>query len=225
MSDTRTQLLVGPADAGRAMTLDDFARVEGTPGYLYELARGVIEVSDVPGIPHGFVVHTVRCAIHDWDRDHGRPISYMAGGAECKLVLPGLQSARHPDLAVYLTPFPPDDHPWEHWIPDLVVEVVSQGSRERDHGAKREEYLAAGVREYWIVDPERQHAVILVRHGDRWREPRVPKEASGEPRASKEAGGSSTPTGGLLTTKLLPVFSISLATVLAAPVRGAGGTA
>lgn len=37
--------------------------------------------------------------------------------------------------------------------PDLVVEVISPDSPARDYRDKYQEYEAAGVREYWIVDP------------------------------------------------------------------------
>ena len=37
--------------------------------------------------------------------------------------------------------------------PDLALEIVSLDSSDRDHRIKFEEYQAAGVREYWIVDP------------------------------------------------------------------------
>lgn len=39
---------------------------------------------------------------------------------------------------------------------DLVVEVISPGSRARDRGEKFYEYESAGVCEYWLVDPERR---------------------------------------------------------------------
>ena len=41
---------------------------------------------------------------------------------------------------------------------DLVVEIVSPDSRNRDRGQKFFEYERAGVEEYWIVDPERRRA-------------------------------------------------------------------
>ena len=39
---------------------------------------------------------------------------------------------------------------------DLVVEIVSPDSLERDRGAKFYEYEKAGIPEYWLVDPLRQ---------------------------------------------------------------------
>lgn len=38
---------------------------------------------------------------------------------------------------------------------DLVVEIVSPESRGRDRGDKHFEYERGGVREYWLIDPER----------------------------------------------------------------------
>ena len=39
-------------------------------------------------------------------------------------------------------------------IPTIVVEFVSEGKRDRhrDYVEKRQEYLASGIREYWIID-------------------------------------------------------------------------
>lgn len=45
-------------------------------------------------------------------------------------------------------------------VPDLVIEIVSKESAQRDREEKYDEYEAAGVREYWIIDnrPRRQLA-------------------------------------------------------------------
>ena len=39
-------------------------------------------------------------------------------------------------------------------VPDLAVEILSPGSVYKDREIKRKEYAAAGVVEYWIIDPE-----------------------------------------------------------------------
>jgi Uma2 family endonuclease len=39
---------------------------------------------------------------------------------------------------------------------DLVVEVISPESSGRDRGDKFYEYEMAGVREYWLIDPQRE---------------------------------------------------------------------
>ena len=41
---------------------------------------------------------------------------------------------------------------------DLVVEIVSPESVERDRKEKFAEYEAAGIKEYWLIDPDRQTA-------------------------------------------------------------------
>ncbi len=40
--------------------------------------------------------------------------------------------------------------------PDFVVEVLSPSTEERDRTIKFEDYAAHGVREYWLVDPEKE---------------------------------------------------------------------
>lgn len=41
----------------------------------------------------------------------------------------------------------------QHPAPDLIVEVLSKGTVDRDRGIKFKDYAAHGVGEYWIVDP------------------------------------------------------------------------
>jgi Uma2 family endonuclease len=50
---------------------------------------------------------------------------------------------------------------------DLVVEVISPGSRGTDRGDKFYEYEKGGVKEYWLVDPERQTAEFYLLNRDR----------------------------------------------------------
>lgn len=44
--------------------------------------------------------------------------------------------------------------------PDWIIEVVSPGSRRMDYYTKLFKYSTAGVREYWIVDPEKNRITV-----------------------------------------------------------------
>lgn len=44
--------------------------------------------------------------------------------------------------------------------PDWIVEIVSPGSRRMDYFTKLFKYRTAGVREYWIVDPEKNRITV-----------------------------------------------------------------
>ena len=44
--------------------------------------------------------------------------------------------------------------------PDWVIEIVSLGSKQMDYYKKLFQYRTAGVREYWVVDPERELVTI-----------------------------------------------------------------
>jgi len=47
-----------------------------------------------------------------------------------------------------------------HGAPDWVIEIVSPSSKPRDYMTKLFKYRTAGVREYWIVDPDKQMTTV-----------------------------------------------------------------
>ncbi|MFO0838076.1 MAG: Uma2 family endonuclease [Phycisphaerae bacterium] len=192
---------VGPRDHGRRMSLARFAQAHAAPGYGYELEGGVIVVVDVPGLPYAQIVRTIRLAIELHMAEHLPPFCFVAGGSEVVIRIPRLQAERHPDLAIYLTRPPTDaDQPWDDWTPEIVIEVVSSSSRTRGYRVKSVDYLAVGVREYWIVDPLTSSATILTRRGDLWRKRKLSR-------------------GGSIRTALLPEFSLALERVFASARR------
>jgi Uma2 family endonuclease len=168
MATITTPLRIGPADRGRTMTLEEFLDADVVEGYRYELARGVLEVNQVANDPHGQVVSNLYDAVGRYRRERPGIIRRYGGGNEFQFVLPRMISGRNPDLAVVLRGAPKD---WRgRRIAVLAAEVVSRGSIERDYVTKREEYLAYGLLEYWIVDPLERKVTVLTRRGDTWSE-------------------------------------------------------
>lgn len=170
MATLTGRLRIGPDDHGRRMTLQEFYEAEVVGGYRYELARGVLEVSDIPDDAHGMIVYAFYAAFADYQREHPNRILRCGGAAEFRFWLPGLASCRAPDLAVVLRGAPKDYR--DRRIPALAMEIVSPGreNQERDSITKREEYLAYGLLEYWIIDPIAGRVIVLTRRGDVWDE-------------------------------------------------------
>ncbi|MBI4548878.1 MAG: Uma2 family endonuclease, partial [Ignavibacteriae bacterium] len=44
--------------------------------------------------------------------------------------------------------------------PDLVVEILSEGTEERDRTFKFREYARGGAKEYWLVSPEKKEIEV-----------------------------------------------------------------
>jgi Uma2 family endonuclease len=78
--------------------------------------------------------------------------------------------------------------------PAIVVEVLSKSTRSRDERIKKELFERGGVREYWIVDPDRSQ-VIVHRRDSAGFDARKPLAAADE---------------AVLTSPLLPGFSLSM---------------
>lgn len=166
----RKKIKIGPKDHGKRMSLDEFDLAEAQEGHLYELNKGVIEVSNVPVPNHGRMVGEIRTQFVLYEVAHPGVIDYMSGGSDAKLLIGESQSERHPDWLVYLTPAPLEGNAaWSVWIPEIVIEVVSESSAKRDYEDKPAEYFEFGVKEYWIVDPLKNIMTVLTRwRGMQW---------------------------------------------------------
>lgn len=64
-----------------------------------------------------------------------------------------------PDISVICDPGKLTDKGCQG-APDWVIEIVSPGSRHMDYLTKLFKYRSAGVREYWIVDPEKDRILL-----------------------------------------------------------------
>jgi hypothetical protein len=170
VANTKTKL--GPNDHGRKMSLKAFEFAEVEESYHVELARGYLVVSEVANYFHFMQVMAIKRVLGPFDAANPRVIHAIAYTTESKVLIPAWESERHPDVAVYLTkPKGRKDRTmWRTWIPELVIEVVSETSRDRDYTEKRDEYWTLGVKEYWIVDAKLKKVLALRRGRSQWTE-------------------------------------------------------
>jgi Uma2 family endonuclease len=143
------------------MTLDEFRDAEEEPGYHYELARGSLEVTEVPSDSHWQVADNLHEAISTYRRRHPGTILRIGRGSDCRVWVAGMTSGRNPDVAVVFPETPKDSR--GRRPPRLVAEVVSEGGEARDYQEKRDEYLVFGILEYWIVDSLARAVAVLAR--------------------------------------------------------------
>jgi Uma2 family endonuclease len=159
-----TRCRIGPRSAGLAMTAAEF---DATPEsawddrYRYELLNGVLVVSPYPGIgerdPNEDLGHLLR----SYQESHPQGAALDATVPE--QTIPFGEQRRRADRAVWAglgrLPDPERD------IPTILVEFVSGSRRDvlRDYEQKRDEYLAGGVREYWVIDRFRRVMTVYRR--------------------------------------------------------------
>jgi Uma2 family endonuclease len=77
-------------------------------------------------------------------------------------------SVRKPDVSFVAAGRLPDEEPaaaaYDRLAPDLAVEVISPGDTVHELDQKVEEYLLAGVRVVWVINPDLQ--MVQVHHPD-----------------------------------------------------------
>lgn len=63
-----------------------------------------------------------------------------------------------------------------HGAPDLIIEILSPGTRDHDLGWKKTLYAREGIRDYWIGDPLHSRLIWLRREccPQRGRSPELP---------------------------------------------------
>ena len=69
------------------------------------------------------------------------------------------QNYVEPDISVVCNPGKLTDKGCSG-APDWIIEIVSSSSRRMDYFTKLFKYRTAGVREYWIVDPDRKRITV-----------------------------------------------------------------
>ena len=138
----------------KAWTLEELDRLPDD-GNKYELVRGELFVSPAPSVGHESLVSLLRQMIEPYVIRHG--LGRVFGP---RAVVRARGSEVEPDLMVRPLALPLPDSWADAPLPILVVETLSNATRRRDHGQKRDFYLDLGIAEYWIVDGE--HRTIRV---------------------------------------------------------------
>ena len=115
----------------------------------YEIIEGVkVIMSPTPNSSHGSVVSNIITIfnIYCWNTNNARVF-----GDNIDVHLPD-GSLYRPDVTVIrdLSIIKPQDT--IYGVPDLIVEILSRSTMNKDRGIKKDVYEKNGVKEYWIVD-------------------------------------------------------------------------
>lgn len=129
----------------RPWTRADLARLPDD-GNRYEVLDGALLVTPQAAFSHQEVATRVLMALRAYCAHHGVGIVVGPGA------IPHGASELQPDVQV-VAGAPALRSQWsELSTPLLVVEVLSDSTRRRDLGIKRDAYIAWGIPEYWVVD-------------------------------------------------------------------------
>ncbi len=140
-----------------AWTYDDLFALPDD-GKRYEIIEGELYEMPSPGSAHALTILKLILAIH--------PLIARLGGevmtAPLDIFFIGANPVQ-PDLLAILPGGSSRIVPrGVEGPPDLIVEVLSPSNRGHDRLTKRALYARAGVREYWIADPEARTLEIFV---------------------------------------------------------------
>lgn len=142
----------------RTATEDDLLRCP-KDGRRYELVDGEIVAMSPAGLRHGAIAIELSTLLNAVVRRDGLGRCF---DGQTGFRLPS-GNVRSPDIAFVQAARLPTgfmDDGFGEVVPDLAVEIVSPTDTERDVLGKVGEYLEAGVRLVWIVDPRRERAIV-----------------------------------------------------------------
>ena len=156
--DTTSQI----ADS-ESMTIEEFERLPDEAARL-ELVRGSVVREPPADFEHGGIGVQIATLLHTFVREHGLG---KVVGAETGIVLfDDPPTVRAPDVAfVHRDRLPADPRGFARLAPDLAVEIVSPSNTHSEIQDKVFDYLDAGARLVWVVEP-RGRTVTVYRSRD-----------------------------------------------------------
>ena len=126
----------------------------------YELIDGVPYLMAPPLRVHQAISSELHGQLWDFLRD--KPCKVYAAPIGVRLNANSEDNTVvEPDIVVVCDPSKLDDKGIVG-APDLVIEITSPSSGRHDRLLKFDRYLRAGVREYWIVDPDTKTVSVNV---------------------------------------------------------------
>ncbi len=136
-------------------TIDDLWQISHETGRRYELVRGEL-VEMAPTSPeHGYIELNLAAMLRAFVREHSLG-KVVCGEVGFVLALGEAATIRAADVAFISTQRLPEGElprQFAHFAPDLVVEVVSAGDSYSAVMHKVQDWLQAGVRLVWVIDP------------------------------------------------------------------------
>jgi Uma2 family endonuclease len=142
------------------LTVAEYARLdEPDDGYVSDLVRGVVVREPRPGPPHGRVQMRIGYALEGWARRAGADVTAESG----YILSDDPPIVRGPDVAVVLRPRSGEGEPggWIRGAPDVVVEVLSPSDTSTLVQEKTLDYLEAGAKLVWLVDPRARTVTVI----------------------------------------------------------------
>jgi len=131
-----------------------------------ELVRGKLIVREPPSTYHGRVQSTLNFLVVSYVRANA--LGVVFGQDTGFKIASDPDTVRAPDLAFVdrarVAQIPPRGY--AAMAPDLVAEILSPDDRPGELLAKVGEWLDAGVRLVWVIDPERRVATAYDANGD-----------------------------------------------------------
>jgi Uma2 family endonuclease len=137
-------------------TEEQYLRLTDQTNCFIEFTEGYVEVLPMPTRKHQAISRFLFLDLLAFVQRLGGTVFYAPLRVR---VAPG--RFREPDLVLLLDVNDPRNQD-AFWLgADLVVEIVSPDHVERDTVMKRADYAAAGIPEYWIVNPEEGTIMVL----------------------------------------------------------------
>lgn len=138
---------------GTAIEADQLRLVDGEPKRLVELIDGIL-VEKAMGYRESLLAMTLGSILYTFVRFSN--LGVVATADAIMRLQPGLN--RLPDVSFTAWTSLPSNNahlqPVADFPPDLAVEVVSEGNTRAEIDRKRREFLAAGTKLVWIIEPE-----------------------------------------------------------------------